>query len=662
MDRDLPTVATPARQTEIFVSYAREDAAVVERLAGEIASRGREAWLDRDDLSPAGEWRDEIGAAIERADACAFVLSPDFVASAECAVELERAVRGGKRLVPLVAREVDPAAVPEALARLNWIALGEGDGFGRGVDALVRAAETDLEWVRVHTRLLQRAAEWAAAGRDAGFLLQGHDLAEAEGSLARGAEKEPRPTVLQAEYLVAGRREAARRRQRWIRATSLALVVTTALAIVAGWQYVLAERRGRLATAGQLAARAQLSLVISPTARALGVADPQRGALLALESLDIVPTVEGDRALRNALDMFSPAETSQVVEHEPGLLALSADRQWIVTSTHGDTVLVREAATGREALRIAPRDSVTAAALDREGRRVAAAGRDTLRVWDVRARRPIARWPYARPMRALAFAPDGRTLVAVEARTARVWDVATGRETARVPLGAGEPRGVALSPEARWLAVADTAGLVRVRDLSASAETARLSLSEGMDASSIALAPGGARLAAGSFDTVFVLETNGGRRTATLKHEWGVQGMAFDTSGSWLATVTGRVSMDAAEPSAEALPGSTIRLWEVAEGREAVSVSLTEEAGVLSLAFSPDGASVAVVTPLMTEEDLESGESGVYARRVWPLLPADLRAKACASLTRSLSESEWKRYMGGAPYRRTCPALPPPER
>jgi hypothetical protein len=66
MDRDLPTVATPARQTEIFVSYSRKDGAAVERLAAEIAARGREAWLDRDDLSPAGKWRDEIGAAIER--------------------------------------------------------------------------------------------------------------------------------------------------------------------------------------------------------------------------------------------------------------------------------------------------------------------------------------------------------------------------------------------------------------------------------------------------------------------------------------------------------------------------------------------------------------------------------------------------------------------
>jgi hypothetical protein len=572
-------------------------------------------------------------------------------------------VRGGKRLVPLVAREVDPAAVPEALARLNWIPLGEGDGFGRGVDALVRAAETDLEWVRVHTRLLQRAAEWDAAGRDPGFLLQGRDLAEAEGSLARGAEKEPRPTVLQAEYLVAGRRDAARRRQRWIRAVSLALVATTALAILAVWQYVLAERRGRLATAGQLAARAQLSLAISPTARALGVADPQRGALLALESLDIVPTVEGDRALRNALDMLPGAGTSRVVEHESVVLALSGDRRWIVTAMYADTVRVREAATGREALRLPSGDSVTAAALDRDGRRVAAAGRDTLRVWDVRAGRPIARWPYAPPMRALAFAPDGRTLVAVDARSARVWEVATGRETARTPLGAEESGAVALSPEARWLAVADSAGTVRVRDLLAGRETGRVSLSEEMSGSAIALGPGGARLAAGSFDTVFVLETSGGRRTAVLQHEWGVQAMAFDTSGKWLATVTGRVSMDAAEPSAEALPGSTIRLWEVAEGREAVSVSLAEEAGVLGLAFSPDGASLAVSTRLVTEAENQPGGEGSdrYTLRVWPLLPADLRAKACAGLTRSLSESEWRRYLGGAPHRQTCPGLPPPE-
>jgi hypothetical protein len=40
---------------------------------------------------------------------------------------------------------------------------------------------------------------------------------------------------------------------------------------------------------------------------------------------------------------------------------------------------------------------------------------------------------------------------------------------------------------------------------------------------------------------------------------------------------------------------------------------------------------------------------------------ADQRAKACASLARSLSALEWARYMGGVPYRRTRAALAPPE-
>lgn len=49
----------------VFISYVREDEAVVQRLAADLAARGVETWLDRDRLKPGTRWQHAIRQAIE---------------------------------------------------------------------------------------------------------------------------------------------------------------------------------------------------------------------------------------------------------------------------------------------------------------------------------------------------------------------------------------------------------------------------------------------------------------------------------------------------------------------------------------------------------------------------------------------------------------------
>ena len=44
--------------------------------------------------------------------------------------------------------------MPETLGKLNWIFLRDQDDFEKGVDTLLTAVDTDLEWVDAHTSLL----------------------------------------------------------------------------------------------------------------------------------------------------------------------------------------------------------------------------------------------------------------------------------------------------------------------------------------------------------------------------------------------------------------------------------------------------------------------------------------------------------------------------
>ena len=89
------------------------------------------------------------------------------------------------------------------MAALNWIFFRESDDFDSAFQSLIEAIDTDLDWVRAHTRLLVRAIEWDNEERDASFVLRGRDLEEAEQWLAQGADKELKPTPLHAEYITA---------------------------------------------------------------------------------------------------------------------------------------------------------------------------------------------------------------------------------------------------------------------------------------------------------------------------------------------------------------------------------------------------------------------------------------------------------------------------
>ena len=202
-----------------------------------------------------------IYRAIEGADTFIFVLTPDSVVSEVCRREIEHAATHNKRMVPIVARDVDAKAVPEPLAKLNWIFSRETDDFEVSAGSLVSALDTDLEWVHAHTRLLTRALEWETNKKSRSFTLRGEDLKAAEQWLAQaGTEKERQPTTLQTEYIIASRKAAARRQRITLGAVTFGLVIALLLAALAFYQRNLAEERRRQARARELTSEARLAI------------------------------------------------------------------------------------------------------------------------------------------------------------------------------------------------------------------------------------------------------------------------------------------------------------------------------------------------------------------------------------------------------------------
>jgi hypothetical protein len=134
-------------KTKIFISYSRKDMAFADRLETALKARGFEPLIDRTEIYAFEEWWKRIEALITAADTVVFLLSPDSVSSDVALKEVAFAASLNKRFAPVVCRRVDEQAVPEALAKLNFVFFDDETRFEASADRLAEALNTDIAWV-----------------------------------------------------------------------------------------------------------------------------------------------------------------------------------------------------------------------------------------------------------------------------------------------------------------------------------------------------------------------------------------------------------------------------------------------------------------------------------------------------------------------------------
>src|SRR5262252_10926240 len=143
----MPGDGQPSR-ARVFISYSRKDMAFVDCLEAALEARGFEPLIDRTDIYAFEEWWTRIEGLIASADTVVFVLSPDSVASEVALKEVAFAASLHKRLAPVVCRRVDDKAVPDALAKLNFVFFADDAQFEASADRLAQALKTDIAWIR----------------------------------------------------------------------------------------------------------------------------------------------------------------------------------------------------------------------------------------------------------------------------------------------------------------------------------------------------------------------------------------------------------------------------------------------------------------------------------------------------------------------------------
>jgi TPR repeat protein len=217
----LPQAGGPAScdrgKLRVFISYSRDDLKFADQLDAALNAYGFECLIDRHGISGGEDWKRRLGNLISEADTIVFVLSPSSARSEICDWEVEEAARLNKRILPVNCRPLEGASPPPPrLRELNYIFFYEqpkvtSSGFGTGLAKLITALNTDFDWLRAHTRYLQRAIEWDTGGRPTNRLLYGSDVPEATTWAARRPKSAPEPTALHLDFIRASEEEAEAR-------------------------------------------------------------------------------------------------------------------------------------------------------------------------------------------------------------------------------------------------------------------------------------------------------------------------------------------------------------------------------------------------------------------------------------------------------------------
>ena len=430
--------------SDLFISYSRADEAFVRQLDHRLTGAGRTVWVDIDDIPPTAEWMAEVRRAIDASTAFAFVLSPASIRSQVCAQELDHALSGGKRLIPIVREPVDPAEAHPALAARNWLWFSAEDDFDQATDLLLSAMDTDLEWARDHTRLLVRATEWHTHQEDRSYLLRGRDLTGGETWLASAAGREPRPTELHHRYLAESRRGERRVQRRRLIAAGVAVVVALSLAVVAVIQRNEAIHQAEVARARGLAAGARAELG----------ADPELSVMLAARALEIQATADNHQILRTALESSFVRSLLHTGGAPVVSATFSADGERALVATSEGTVLIYDARSSRVLARHELGHEVLSAVLSEDGDVVALAVDRGVELWTIGARDTTLLSMGSGSSAVIGILPGDREVVGADADgTINVWDIRSGDLQSAHETNGSRVTALAVSPAGRELAI-----------------------------------------------------------------------------------------------------------------------------------------------------------------------------------------------------------------
>lgn len=636
----------------VFISYSRKDKEFVRKLHTGLMTQEVKTWVDWEGIPLSADWMEEITRAVNGADAFLVVISPDWLASKVCADELELGLASKKKLIPILYRPPEKGTVMhEKLAATNWVYMRDEDNFETTLPKLVEAIGTDLDWVRQHTRLLNRANEWNHKNRNASFLLQGADLEDGEKWMGEAAQNTKREVLpLQAEYISTSRKEAVRRQRMLLVGVSLALVVSVVLGIFAifqrnaaktnealamsnaatavanenarATQQVLAETNEKLAKENEALAKKNEILALSQRNAAEAKLYQGRAGeldvstLLAIDSWQRFPSFQAEEILRQNLT-FLPAPLFQMDQGDyiVDLVFSPNGKQFVSPGTDGKAC-VWFLRSGKAQFCVQHEKEINDASFSADGQFLATASADgSARLWKMQDGSLFERYDFGGPAWNVKFSPNGEWLIVGLDGSMRAINLANPKITAidvKIPDSVYE---LAFSPDGKWAGMGTSAGKVFLWSVGSRYTNPGPVHSDQVLA--LAFSPDGKTLLSSSADsTARLAKTESGKELMVLRSSDWVEDISFSPDGTWVALASddkrvwvwdlksglprqrmlhdGFVLKSKISPNGQWIASTgydqTVRVWDAFSGSQMLQAVLDDIGSALAIA--PDGRSV----------------------------------------------------------------------
>jgi hypothetical protein len=354
--------------SDVFVSYAREDLALCERICRGLGVRGWSFWLDRSALMPGTNWREAARNGIAGAAVVLVVATESSAASRECRRELAIARCLGKQVILYTPEGGQSESVITALADASSIISSSEDQVMAAVSAHLPVGRTRARLEIAARRPREDSSDFVGIG---GSREYGRLRNEIEASGGRVSA----PIWI----CEAGLRQRAAATRRRHRAGALAVFIV-AMTLLGAEVAIRSMTGGAERATSQEQAATRSRLLAARAQRFPSTA----GLDLAVQAVSASPTAEAVDALRSALARTPHADSLASDRLDGAILSvgISAGGSRLALSATGDVLY-----NGRHyRLPVSP---VRAGTIDAVSPRAAILdGHGEYRIWDLGMARP----------------------------------------------------------------------------------------------------------------------------------------------------------------------------------------------------------------------------------------------------------------------------------
>jgi WD40 repeat protein/serine/threonine protein kinase len=482
-------------------------------------------------------------------------------------------------------------------------------------EALLREWQRVKEWLianreflRMRDRLDLSLKLWLSRGKQKDDLLEpGLHLAEGEklvkdfgGSLSRE----------QTDYISASIAERKRRQQARERVRYAVMAAITVLAIVAGFQWLRAERQRQNADQA-LKSEAQVTEKLheqlrqaswasfNQAERQFQLGEWQEGIALLARAIKFDPDnrVASERLFHELIVNRKKALPPLIASFEHKELvfqvAFSPDAARILTASWDQTAKLWDANSGELVASFPHQGFVWHAAFSPDSARVLTASADhTAKLWDAASAKLIASFAHLDAVHDAVFSPDGAQVLTASAdKTAKLWHGDSGELIASFTHQDAVVDAV-FSPDGARIVTASWDKTAKLWNAASGELIASIDHPDRL--SHAAFSPDGSRILTASADyTARLWDAASGELIASFAHQDAITHAALAPDGTRVLTA----SWD-----------KTAKLWDAASGE--LVVSFDHQDGLWHAAFSPDGTRILTTSADKTAKlwDAASGE------------------------------------------------------